>query len=303
MAAIVEVMDTLFGGVAAGARMTKSKAVNAPRHLASDERTAVMSTYAGMAIFVVIVMIGFTDFKFCICQMLSSLCMLAAFVLLSIKVECQNSAVGVSSKMLEMSLLTLFTRLSSTLIKRGYLPEDKSGEIMYQLCDVSIFFVVMRLVYTMQRQHRQTYQEKDDLQTIFWTIPPCVMLAMCFHANLNRSPLFDTIWTSAQMMETFCMVPQLYMISKVGGKVETYTAHFVTLMFLSRLCAWYFWFVSYPELANGYLEGESAGDFNFPGYLIIMASTVQVLISADFMYYYVKAFMDGRSMVVPSQDV
>ena len=81
----------------------------------------------------VIIMAFFTDFDFSIVQMLSSFCMLWAFLLLTIKVEGQNSAVGVSSRMLEMWLLTLFIRLSSTLIKRGYLPEDKSGDYLYQV--------------------------------------------------------------------------------------------------------------------------------------------------------------------------
>jgi len=307
MAALVEFMDTLFGGVAAGARATKSKVSHAPSKLTETERSATMTTYCAGGIFMLIVLVGFTDFDLSIVQLLSSFCMLMAFVLLSIKVESQNSAAGVSSRMLEMWLLTLFTRLSSTLIKRGYLPEDKSGEIMYQFLDVSIFFMLMRLVYTLQRQHRQTYQEKDDLHSIFWTIPPCILLGMCFHANLNRSPLFDTIWTTAQFMETFCMVPQLYMIAKVGGKVETYTSQFVVLMFISRIFAWIFWYTGYPELATGYVEDDngvvSYGDFNYQGYLIMIGTTAQVLISADFMYYYGKAVASGRAVMVPSTDV
>ena len=45
--------------------------------------------------------------------------------------------------------------------------------------------------------------------------------------------MFDTIWTTAQVLESFCMIPQLYMVSKQGGKVETYTAQFVVLMYPS----------------------------------------------------------------------
>ena len=69
--------------------------------------------------------------------MLSSFCMLFAFLLLTIKVTSQNSAAGVSSRSLEMWLLTLFTRMSSTLIKRGYLPEDRTGDYLYQVPDDS----------------------------------------------------------------------------------------------------------------------------------------------------------------------
>lgn len=37
-----------------------------------------------------------------------------------------------SSKMLEMYLIQLIFRLSSTLIKGGYLPIDRSGDHIYQ---------------------------------------------------------------------------------------------------------------------------------------------------------------------------
>ena len=53
--------------------------------------------------------------------------------------------------------------------------------------DVCVFFVLLRLVYSFQRQHRQTYQEDDDLHGIWWVVPPTVMLAVIFHPNLNRS--------------------------------------------------------------------------------------------------------------------
>merc|ERR1719231_425239 len=246
-----------------------SKASKAQK-LVETEKSAKLSAYAGMALSTCVIMAFFTDFDFSMVQMLSSFCMLWAFLLLTIKIEGQNSAKGVSSRMLEMWLLTLFVRLSSTLIKRGYLPEDKSGDYLYQFFDVCIFFTVLRLVYSFQRQHRQTYQETDDLHGIFWSVPPVIMLAMVFHPNLNRSFVFDTIWTTAQFMETFCMLPQLYMITKQAGKVETYTSQFVVLMFVSRVFAWLFWYSGYKELAPGYVEGVNPGDFNWAGYMIII---------------------------------
>jgi len=130
-----------------------------------------------------------------------------------------------------------------------------------------------------------------------------MLWAFLLLTNLNRSFVFDTIWTSAQLLETFCMLPQLYMITKQGGKVETYTSQFVVLMFVSRVFAWLFWCSGYQELANGYVENVSAGDFNWAGYLIIGMSTLQVLVSADFMYYFVKAFLAGRAVHMPTTDV
>lgn len=303
MAAIVQGMDSLFGALCSLGCTATSTAKAVPAKALATERSATLSAYAGMVISSCIICAFFTDFDFSIVQLLSSFCMLWAFLLLTIKVTSQNSAAGVSSRMLEMWLLTLFIRLSSTMIKRGYLPEDKSGDYLYQLTDVAIFFVILRLTYMIQRQYRQTYQEADDLHGISWTVPASVMLGMCFHPHLNRSFLFDTIWTTAQVLETFCMVPQLYMVSKQGGKVETYTAQFVVLMFVSRVFAWLFWYTGYPELAEGYVEGVSPGNFNWGGYLIMIGSTAQVLLSADFIYYYLRAACRGQAMVMPPTQV
>jgi len=303
MAAIVQGMDTLFGALSSLTCTATSTVKSVPTKALATERSATLSAYMGMALSSCIICAFFTDFDFSIVQMLSSYCMLWAFLLLTIKVTSQNSAAGVSSRMLEMWLLTLFVRLSSTMIKRGYLPEDKSGDYLYQFMDVAIFFVCLRLTYMIQRQYRQTYQEADDLHGIFWTVPACIILGIAFHPHLNRSFLFDSIWTTAQVMESFCMVPQLYMVSKQGGKVETYTAQFVVLMFVSRIFAWLFWYTGYPELAEGYVEGVSAGKFNWGGYMIMIGSTAQVLLSADFIYYYVRAACKGQAMVMPPTQV
>jgi len=302
MAAVIEAIDTLFGAIAAGTTAATSKASSAGK-LVETERSATLTTYGGLGSVLLIIFVFFTDFDFSIVQMLSSFCMLFAFLLLTIKVTSQNSAAGVSSRSLEMWLLTLFTRMSSTLIKRGYLPEDKSGDYMYQFFDVCTFFAILNLVYMMHRQYKTTYQEADDLHGIYWVVPPCLMLGMTFHAHLNRSFVFDTIWMTAQVMETFCMVPQLFMITKQAGKVETYTTQFVVLMFISRIFAWLFWYTGYHELADGYVENVSAGKFNWGGYMVMIASTAQVLISADFMYYYVKALLSGRAMTMPATQV
>jgi len=303
MAAVVEAIDTLFGAISAGTTAATSKARSTPGKFVQTERSATLTTYSGLSLALLVIFAFFTDYDFSIVQMLSSFCMLMAFLLLTIKVTSQDSAQGVSSRSLEMWLLTLFTRMSSTLIKRGYLPEDKSGDYMYQFFDVCTFFAILNLVYMIHRQYKNTYQEADDLHGIYWVVPPCLLLGIIFHPHLNRSFVFDTIWTTAQVMETFCMVPQLFMITKQAGKVETYTAQFVVLMFISRIFAWLFWYTGYHELADGYVENVSAGKFNWGGYMVMLASTAQVLISADFMYYYVKALMSGRAMSMPVTQV
>ena len=98
------------------------------------------------------------------------------FALLNFKIRAQKSVAGISSRMLELFLLHLGTRLMSTCLKNGYIPMDSSpravtpkalqiarsvtsfysgtldsttsllprtGDLMYQLCDIgSLLFVL-----------------------------------------------------------------------------------------------------------------------------------------------------------------
>jgi len=269
-----------------------------PAKLLESERSATVAAYSGMGFATVVIMLFFTEFDFSAVQTISAGCMLLAFLLLSIKVHAQGSAAGVSSRMLEMHLLTLVLRLASTTLKKGYLPIDATGNWIYQSFDVATVYVLVKLVYSMHRNYKSTYEGDLDMHSIFNCVPICVVIAMFFHANLNRSFVFDSIWMTAHTLETFALLPQLYMISKGSGKVETYTAHFVALMFLSRAFCWVFWYYGYPELADGYIENVSAGNFNWGGYTIIIASTLQLLLSADFMYHWAKAQIQGTPVMI-----
>merc|ERR1719313_2849014 len=142
-----------------------------------------------------------------------------SFVLTTIKVAAQNSAAGISVRSLEMFAVALFTRLCSTLFIVGYLPDDLSGRQVFQFFDVSSLAAVIRLLYVIHHNHQDTYDKEKDLHGIAWTIPASFLLAFFIHPTLNRSVVFDTIYTSATVLDTFCMLPQLYMMVNQGGRV------------------------------------------------------------------------------------
>ena len=205
-----------------------------------------------------------------------------AFFLLMHKVRTTRSAAGISSKTLQVYVLVFLFRLSSTLVKNGYLPVDRSGDWAYQASDIASLLLVFQLMFFIHKRHADTYQAELDSMPI-WKIAPGFMLLGCFvHGELNHSPLFDKTWTIGMWMDTIAMLPQLWMLVARGGEVEALTANFVALIFLSKCLAWCFWYTGYPELA------PKQGGFNVVGYMIMFAQTVQLLFSADFMYYYFK---------------
>ena len=124
-------------------------------------------------------------------------------VLTTIKVSAQNSAAGISVRSLEMFAVALFTRLCSTLFMVGYLPDDLSGRQVFQFFDVSSLAAIIRLLYVIHHNHQDTYDKANDLHGIFWGIPASFLLAFFIHPTLNRSLVFDTIYTSATVLDTF----------------------------------------------------------------------------------------------------
>jgi len=99
-------------------------------------------------------------------------------------------------------------------------------------------------------------------------------------------------------LDTITMLPQLWMLTKLGGQVESLTSHFVAALVVSRCLSFAFWLYGYKELV------PQAGGPNIAGYTIITAHSLQLLLCADFMYYYVKGMAKAsRSMVLPTFDV
>jgi len=293
-------MDKAVEALVAGAGLAKRGASKVPEYAPSTEKGQNQLTYLYMTIATVIMLVRFTDFDISIVQAISSMCMFMAFVLTTIKVSAQGSAAGISVRSLEMFAVALFTRLCSTLFIIGYLPDDLSGRQVFQFFDVSSLAAVIRLLYVIHHNHQDTYDKEKDLHGIAWGIPASFLLAFFIHPTLNRSVVFDTIYTAATVLDTFCMLPQLYMMVNQGGRVCDLLTKFVVLQSISRVCIVIFWLDAWEELADGYYDtpGEiHPGGPNIQGKMFMGLAITQLLICADFMIYWVKSIIEDATAV------
>jgi len=300
MAFVATCMDTAMGALMEGVGTAKKGVKKVPDYAPSTEKGQNRLTYLYMTIATVILLVRFTDFDISIVQAISSMCMFASFVLTTIKVAAQDSAAGISVRSLEMFAVALFTRLCSTLFMVGYLPDDLSGRQVFQFFDISSLAAVIRLLYIIHHKHQDTYDEANDLHGIAWSIPASFLLAFFVHPTLNRSLVFDTIYTAATVLDTFCMLPQLYMMMNQGGKVCSLLTKFVVLQSASRVCIVIFWLDAWEELAEGYYDtpGEiHPGGPNVPGKMFMGLAITQLLICADFMIYWVKSIIEDATAV------
>merc|ERR1719386_694642 len=135
-------------------------------------------------------------------------------------------------------------------------------------------------------KYESTYQREEDTFQIDYMLGGCLVLAVVLHPHLNSRPMFDTLWTWALYVDTVAMMPQLWMIAKLGAgaEIETLNAHYVAATSAARGVSLYFWSYGFKEFA------PKDGSFNFTGWAIMLAHVLQVLLLLDFVYYYVKTW-------------
>jgi len=214
------------------------------------------------------------------------------FLMLTLKVMAQRSVSGLSCRTLEIYALALTLKLMSTTTCDGYIPVDRSGDHIYQFADALSLLLVAHLLWCARSTHASTYQAVADKFSILPLVLPCFVAAMFIHNDLNNWPLFDKIWYASLNLDAVAMIPQLWLMTKESS-VEGMTSHFVALLTASRVFSFIFWFHGYAELAH------SADDLNISGKWIVGAHFLQLLVAADFMYYYIKACAFGHRLMLP----
>jgi len=271
--------------------------------LASAAQQGHVSTKCAYFVFLMltgIVLRQFSDRDFSTVLTMGSAVQCLGFFLLLQKVKMQKSVAGISSKMLEMYVLVFLFRLSSTLIKQGYLPIDRSGDWVYQAADIASLMLVFQLLWHVHKVYNITYQSSHDTMNIWRAVPAAMVLGVCLHGSLNKSVFFDSTWTIAMNLDTIAMLPQYWMLVKQGGEVEALTSHFVASIMVSRALSLSFWYYGYKELTPK-INKKPTGGWNISGWLIIVCHVTQLLMSADFMYHYFSSVMKKVKMVIPEQ--
>jgi len=244
------------------------------------ENVTIMASYICMMGCLLVLWREYSDRDFSFLITLAGASQTLGFFLLVHKMKAHKSAAGISSKTLQMYVMTLLFRLNSTLVKNGYLPVDSTGDWAYQACDITSLLLVFQALFYTHKRYKDTYQDKHDSMPIWNAVLPLLLLASVLHGNLNHSWYFDTVWTFSMYLDTVAMMPQLWMLVVKGGQVEALTSHYVAAIFFSRFLTFSFWFTGFSELA------PEDGGFNKMGWLLCGCHGLQLLLSVDFMYHY-----------------
>jgi len=207
-----------------------------------------------------------------------------AMALLCLQSLSSGSAAGISARSLGLEALSLLCRLSSTVWLNGYLPVDASGDWIYQAAEVCTLVLVVWLLRRVLVVQRATYDESDDS---FPTLPMALGSFVCavfLHADMNSRPLFDSLWMAGLFLGVVAVLPQLWLISRTGGRVEALTSHFIAMMAVSRaLSGIFMWHARFDLTCEPWLN-----DWNHAAWAILAAHFIHLLLLADFAYYYVR---------------
>jgi len=225
------------------------------------------------------------------------------FGILNVKTFKSQRATGVSIKTLQLYCIVFFFRLTSIIRHEGYLPYDKSGDWLYHLIEIMALIFSASALWGCTVPFKTTYQSDCDkfgefnvpkgFGAIYLAIPVFI-LALLLHPNLNADFFSDVAWTYAMYLESFAMIPQLYMFQKqANGVVELLTAHFVAALGFGRILEFIFWIYSYQELVT--LSGSKG-----PGYMALFSQFVQLALMVDFFWLYITAVKNATPLVLPS---
>jgi len=226
-----------------------------------------------------------------------------AFLILIFKALTQKSVAGLSLKTIELYSLVFFFRLCSILRFEGYLPFDSSGDWLYSFLETMALLMSIGVIYLIQFQFKSSYESRYDAFGnlhvpeefgIIYILVPCIILGMIFHPNLNMNWTADVSWTIALYIEAMAILPQLYMFQKRGGgTVESCISQFVYALAFGAFLHLWFWLFSYHELN----EKDSG---HYVGYMVILAQVANIIIMADFLYFYFKSMKEGGPLTLPT---
>jgi hypothetical protein len=227
------------------------------------------------------------DGQFSAVLTLSVMLQCLAVGLLSLQVMFANSAAGISARALFLDALAICCRLSSTLWLNGYLPVDASGDHVFQVIDICSLVMLIWLLRTVLVTKRHTYQAEEDTFPLLPVICGAFVLAALLHGNMNGRPVFDALWMACLFISTVAVLPQMWLITKTGGRVEALTSHFIAAMAASRVLSGLFmWHARNDLTCVPWVTG-----FNHAIWAILGSHFLHLILLGDFAYYYIKAIV------------
>ena len=212
---------------------------------ANVKKSNMLAPWLAFGMLSLVVYGAFSDGDFSFLLTYASLTRCFAVTLLVAQLQQSKSASGISSKTLQCYVCVFASRLLSILRHEGYLPYDRSGDWIYHCIEVGAFLATLAALALVHGPYASTYDVTADgfgapgvpsnLGALV-LIVPAFIVALLVHPGLNKDVLSDASWTYAMYLESFAVLPQLYLFQKQARRVATVdylVGHFVAALGLS----------------------------------------------------------------------
>jgi len=247
-------------------------------------QNGVVLVYAAFGTVALMVFHWMAEGQFSSVLTLSAIFQCLAFSLLGVHALSTGSVEGISAKSLQLEAMALVCRLSSTTWLLGYLPNDPSGDHLYQIFDALSLAMVLWLLHRVLNVQCQTYQVDGDTLPVTPFAVGSLVLAAVLHGDLDERPIFDTLWMCGLFVGAVAVLPQLWLMTRNSTSIPAMTSHFVAVMALSRVLSGSYMYYAHEEITCApWIE-----DFNHSGYAVLAAHVVHLILLGDFGYFYVK---------------
>ena len=151
-------------------------------------------------------------------RILADLLHVASFLVLLVKIWKSKSSAGISGRSQVLFALVFATR---------YLDLFTNFISLYNSV-MKLFFLMSTfgIIYLMFYKFKHTYDRNHDTFRIDFLVLPSAILA--FYIN-HEFEIFEILWTFSIYLESVAVLPQLFMISKIGV-VESKTSHYLLML-------------------------------------------------------------------------
>merc|ERR1719498_1141844 len=140
--------------------------------------------------------------------------------------------------------------------------------------------MVLQILLCVLVSHKATYQSDQDSVDVRNLVMGAFVLAVLIHPSQHAWVPLDILWTTHLYIDAVAMVPQLWMITKAGGKVKGLTSHYIAATLLSNMLSGVFWFLACPSL------DVDDSSLSIACLAINGAHAIQLFVLVDFGYFY-----------------
>lgn len=252
----------------------------------SSKQTSNFKIFLVYAVFATIALLVYNliaEGEFSSVLTISAIFQCLAFSLLGVQ-ALTGSVSGISAKSLQLDAIALACRLSATSWLEGYIPNDTTGDYLYQCFDGLSLCVVLWLLHRVLGAQKESYESEEDALTVAPFAIGSLILASLLHADLNDNPVFDTLWMCSLFVNAVAVVPQLYMMTRRKRSLPALISHFVAVMGFSRVLTGTYMWHGYDEITCE----PWFGTFNHAAPAILGTHAVHLMLLGDFFYFYVK---------------